>query len=319
MDFEEDVIIGLIQVAVVFLLSPLMVGILKKTEARIESRRGIRVLQPYYDLIKYFRKETLLPENTGKFFFMAPVIIFSSMLTLPWVLPIIGNFPSWYAPIVDFFGGTFLFALASTSSVVATERTGSYYTGIGATRAVSFGAFAEPVLIMVFFGIAILTNSNNPFIVNHSIVNSEWYLSPTHILISAAFFMLLLFETGKLPVESHGSNELGMLDQGKSLEYTGALYALNTWSSYMKAFILMAVFLNVFAFPWGTAVTSSLPNIIYGTVILLAKMIGLILAFVIVEETLAKIRLFKILDYLSIAFLLAIMSVIAFLFGSVIP
>ncbi|GAB6101977.1 respiratory chain complex I subunit 1 family protein [Thermococcus atlanticus] len=319
MNPEDRIIIGLAQVIVVLMLSPLMAGILKKIEARIESRRGISIFQPYYDLAKFFRKETLVPEETGPFFIMAPFIAFAAMLTLPLMLPIVGNFPSWLAPTVDFFGGTFIFGLAAMASVLAAERTGSYYTGIGATRSVSFGAFAEPVLIMVFFGVAILTGTNNPFLMNHKITAGGWYLSPTHILITAAFFMLLLFDTGKLPVESHGSNELGMLDQAKSLEYTGVLYALSTWAGYMKSFILMAVFLNVFAFPWGLAAAASPAAIAYGTATLFLKMLGLILAFVIVEESLAKIRLFRIIDYLSASFLLAIMSVISFLLGGGAP
>ncbi len=319
MNPEGRIVIGLAQAVVVLLLSPLIVGILKKAEARIESRKGISVFQPYYDLAKFFRKETLVPEGASSFFVFAPFIAFGAMLTLPWVLPIIGNFPSWLAPTVDFFGGTFIFGLAAMVSILATERTGSYYTGIGATRAVNFGAFAEPVLIMVFFGVAILTGTNNPFLMNHKITSEGWYLSPTHILIASAFFMLLLFDTGKLPIESHGSNELGMLDQGKGLEYTGPLYALNTWAGYMKSFILMSVFLNVFAVPWGLATSASLYEILKGTFWLFVKMLGLIGAFVVVEETLAKIRLFRIIDYLSASFLLAIMGVISFLLGGVVP
>ncbi|WP_297090040.1 NADH-quinone oxidoreductase subunit H [Thermococcus sp.] len=319
MNPEGRIFIGLVQVIVVLLLSPLMVGILKKAEARIESRKGISIFQPYYDLAKFFRKEVLVPEKASSFFVFAPFIAFGAMLTLPWMLPIIGNFPSWFAPTVDFFGGTFIFGLAAMVSILATERTGSYYTGIGATRAVNFGAFAEPVLIMVFFGVAILTGTNNPFLMNHRITAEGWYLSPTHILITAAFFMLLLFDTGKLPIESHGSNELGMIDQGKGLEYTGPLYALNTWAGYMKSFILMAVFLNVFAVPWGLATNASLYEVLKGTALLFVKMLGLIGAFVVVEETLAKIRLFRIIDYLSASFLLAIMGVISFLLGGVVP
>ncbi|WP_297070220.1 respiratory chain complex I subunit 1 family protein [Thermococcus sp.] len=319
MNPEGRIITGAVQVIVVLMLSPLMVGILKKIEARIESRSGISIFQPYYDLAKFFRKETLIPEGVGPFFIMAPFIAFGAMLTLPWVLPIVGNFPSWFAPTVDFFGGTFIFGLAAMVLILATERTGSYYTGIGATRAVSFGAFAEPVLIMVFFGVAILTGTNNPFLMNHRITAGGWYLSPTHILITAAFFMLLLFDTGKLPIESHGVNELGMLEQGKGLEYTGPLYALNTWAGYMKSFILMAVFLNVFAVPWGLATNASLYEVLKGIFLLFVKMLGLIGAFVVIEETLAKIRLFRIIDYLSTSFLLAIMGVISFLLGGGAP
>ncbi len=313
-----EFMIGLVQMLYVLMLSPLMVGILRKMEARVESRRGMSVFQPYHDLAKFFRKETLIPEKVGPFFVIAPFLAFAAMLTLPWVLPIIGSFPSWFAPTVDFFGGTFIFGLAAIISILATENTGSYYTSIGATRAVNFGAFAEPVLIMVFFGVAILTGTNNPFLMNHTVRNLTTYIFPTHVLITAAFFMLLLFDTGKLPIESHGLNELGMLDQAKGLEYTGPLHALNAWASYMKSFVLMAVFLNVFAWPWGLASTPSAPSVLYGMFTLFLKMVGLTAVFVVVEETLAKIRLFKIIDYLTASFLLAIMGVISYLLSGVV-
>jgi len=224
-----EIVAGLVQVLTVLLLSPLMVGIIKKWEAKFESRKGISIFQPYYDLAKFFKKEIVVPEG----------------------VPIVFGSPSWFAPLVDFLGGAFLFGFAAFFSVIGTEKTGSYYTGIGASRGVTFGAFAEPILITVFFGVALITGTNNPFITNETLrENLPWMLSPTHLLLIAAFFLLLLFDTGKLPIESHGMGELGMIGQGMGLEYSGPLYALKSWGSYMKQFILFSVFINVFAMPW---------------------------------------------------------------------
>ena len=312
-------IVNAVQVIVVLALSPLVAGVLKKLEARVESRKGISVFQPYRDLAKFFRKELVIPKNAGIFFVLAPVIAFSCYLILPMVLPIIYGNPCPYAPMVDFLGGAFIFGLAGFVTTIATANTGSFYTSIGTTRAVTFGSFAEPTLIMVFFGVALITETNNPFITNHVLAkNIHWVLSPTHLLIVAAFFMLLLFDTGKIPVESEGLMEFGMIDEGKAMEYSGPLYALLKWGSYMKSFILMSVFLNVFAFPWGVAMDTSAISIAYGIVTLLLKMLALIVAFVFVEETFAKLRLFKLIDYLTISFLLALLSVASFfIFGGV--
>jgi len=311
-------LVNLIQVAVVVALSPLMVGILKKIEAMVESRKGISVFQPYYDLAKYMRKEVVAP--TGSLIFhLAPVVAFSCYLILPMVLPIVAGYPLPFAPMVDFLGGAFLFTLAAIISVVAATRTGSFYTAIGASRSISFAALAEPTLIMVFFGVALITKTNNPFITNKVLSTQlPWIVSPTHALLIVAFFMLLLFETGKLPIESEGLSEFGMLDEGKLMEYSGIEYALLKWGSYMKSFILMSVFLNVFAVPWGVARSCTAISVATGIATLFIKMIALILVFVVIEEVFAKMRLFKIIDYLTVSFMLALLSVASyFLFGGV--
>ncbi len=314
-----QIIIGAVQMFVVLLLSPLMVGIMKRVEARFESRKGMSIFQPYYDLAKFFRKETLIPEDAGSLFTVAPILAFTAYLILPWVVPIVFGTPSWFAPTVDFLGGAFIFGFASFFSVIGAEKTGSYYTGIGSTRGVNFGAFAEPVLITVFFGVALITGTNNPFVTNEVLRNSpSWMLSTTHILLIAAFFLLLLFDTGKLPIESHGMGELGMIGQGMGLEYTGPLYALKSWGAYMKQFILFSVFINVFAIPWLIPLSLTPWNVIWGTALLFVKMLIVIFAMVVVEMSVAKIRLFKIIDYLTFSYLMALLAVISlFLVGGV--
>ena len=311
-------VVSAIQVGLVALASPLMAGILKKAEAIVESRKGVSIFQPYYDLMKFMRKEIVAP-TPSPIFHLAPIIAFSCYLILPMVLPIVAGYPLPFAPMVDFLGGAFLFTLAAIASVIAVAKTGSFYTAIGVGRAVSFAALAEPTLIMVFFGVALITSTNNPFVTNKVLsTQMEWIVSPTHLLIVAAFLMLLLFETGKIPIESEGLMEFGMIDEGKVMEYSGLQYALLKWGSYMKSFILMAVFLNVFAFPWGVARDYSAISIATGVATLLLKMVVLIFIFVVVEETFAKIRLFKILDYLTISFTLALLAIVSFfLFGGV--
>ena len=315
-----EIIAGIVQVLTVLLLSPLMVGILKKCEASFESRRGISPFQPYHDLGKFFKKEAVVPEGAGSLFIIAPMLSFTAYLILPWVVPIVFGSPSWFAPIVDFLGGAFLFGFAAFFSVIGTEKTGSYYTGIGASRAVTFGAFAEPVLITVFFGVALITGTNNPFLTNETLRNNiSWMLSPTHLLLIAAFFLLLLFDTGKLPIESHGMGELGMIGEGMGLEYSGPLYALKSWGSYMKQFILFSVFINVFAMPWPIPLEVSALTVFYGIALLFVKMLVVIFAMVLVEVSVGKIRLFKIIDYLAFSYLMALLAVISFFLVGGVP
>src|SRR5580704_6684734 len=54
--------------------APGLSGVIARTEARLQGRRGPRVLQPYFDLAKLFHKEALAPEGSSWVFLAAPVV-----------------------------------------------------------------------------------------------------------------------------------------------------------------------------------------------------------------------------------------------------
>ncbi|HTZ61795.1 MAG TPA: NADH-quinone oxidoreductase subunit H [Thermoplasmata archaeon] len=312
MDWATQVV-SVVQAATVLLLAPLLAGIGYRLKAWTESRTGPSIFQPYFDLAKYLRKETLLPDGASRIFFVAPFVAFGAYLLISVVVPIITPYPIPFAPTVDFLGGGLLFGLAGTVTLLAAVDSGSNYAILGASRTVSFAAFAEPTLIIVFFAVAVITGTNNPYVTNNLLASStSAYLSPTHLLVTAAFFLLLLAETGKLPVESTGLMEFGMLEDGRIFEHSGRLLGINRWNGWLKQFLLYSVFVNVFAFPWGLSGDVSAPGTLWNIVLLLAKLLALVGVIVLVEATVAKVRLFKIRDFLALSFSLAVLAVFAF-------
>jgi formate hydrogenlyase subunit 4 len=306
-------LINIVQVGTVLLLSPLISGIINRLKAMVESKHGPSVFQPYYDLAKLLRKEVVVPAGSSVIFVITPFISFSAYLVIALVIPVLTPYPLPYGILLDLLGGALMFGFTGILGIIAAIDAHTNYTALGASRSASFTAFAEPTLIMVFFGVAVITGTNNPYVTNNLLATStSWYLSSTHILVMAAFFMLLLLETGRLPVESSGLMELGMLDDAKVIEYSGKLLALSRWGGYMKQFMLMTVFLNVFALPWWISADITLTGALYSLGTLLLKLLGLIFVIVVIEETLAKLRLFKILEFLAISFSLGLLSVIAF-------
>jgi formate hydrogenlyase subunit 4 len=306
-----------IQVSGVLFLSPLISGILSQLKAKVESRRGPSIFQPYRDLRKFYLKEVTVPQGSSLFFVASPYFVFGVYLLISLVIPVILPFPTAFAPSVDFLGGGLLFALAGMLQVLAAIDAGSNFTILGASRSVSFSALAEPTLITVFFAVAFVSGTDNPYATENVILGSaSTYFSVPHILSSIAFFMLLLFETGKLPLESSGLMELGMIDDARTYEYSGKALLLLKYSSFIKQYLLGSVFLNVFVFPWGlqTGLIGSLLDI----PIMLVKWLVLITVIVYIEETFAKLRLFKVQDYLAISFALAILSLLSFRLGGVV-
>ncbi len=306
-------VVNLLQAATVLLLAPLIAGIAGRWKAWTESRTGPSIFQPYFDLRKYLRKETLLPVGSSRLFVVAPFVAFGAYLTIAIVVPVITPYPIPFASTVDFLGGGLLFGLAGIVTLLVAIDSGSNYAVLGASRTVSFAAFAEPTLIIVFFAVAVITGTNNPYVTNNLLANSmQAYLSPTHLLVTAAFFLLLLVETGKLPVESAGLMEFGMLEDGRIFEHSGRLLGVLRWNGWMKQFLLYSVFLNVFLLPWGMFAAPTLLGAVENIGVLLAKLLLLVAVVVLIEATLAKVRLFKIRDFLALSFSLAILSIFAF-------
>jgi formate hydrogenlyase subunit 4 len=120
--------------------------------------------------------------------------------------------------------------------------------------------------------------------------------------------MLWLFETGKLPAESSGLSEMGMIDDALLYEYSGKLLGILKWGSYVKQYLLGSVLLNVFLFPWllQTGPLGALLDVF----IMFLKWLLLILISVIINTTLAKLRLFKVQDFLAVSFILSVFSLI---------
>jgi formate hydrogenlyase subunit 4 len=306
----------IIQIAGVLFLAPLVFGITNRLKAIVESRRGPSIFQPYYDLAKYLRKELLIPENSTALFYVAPFFVFGTYLLISFVIPVILPFPVYFTPTVDFLGGGLLFTLTSFLLILGALNSGNNISAMGASRSATFSAFAEPTLIMVFFAVALISGTNNPYTTSSLLsVSVVSYLGLYHLLSMAAFFMLLLFETGQLPLESSGIMELGMIDEARIYEYSGPHLFLVKYSSMIKMYLLGSVFLNVFAFPWymQSGIIGSLLDI----PIMLLKWIILITSFVVINETVGKLRLFKIQDYLTVSFALAIFSILTLTLGGI--
>src|SRR5271170_5209228 len=256
-------VIQLLQVLTIAFGAPGVTGVIAKVEARLQGRRGPRVLQPYYDLAKLFRKEALAPEGTSWFFLAAPLIAVAAYLTIPLLIPVLTTYGLPLGYMGDILGGGFLLSLASFVVATAAAETGSPYAQIGSSRAKTFSAITEPVVLFVVFTVALLTGTDLPYALAATVRSSAGQVvRPAHLLASAALFMVILAETGRIPVETHsGTNEFGMIEEARAFEHSGPYFALLNWGSWMKQLILYTILLNVFVAPWGLAATAQAPAV----------------------------------------------------------
>jgi formate hydrogenlyase subunit 4 len=301
----------ILQSLVVLLGAPLFAGVLSRAEAIIESKRGPSVLQPYRDLAKLLGKGSATSDQASWIFVVTPFVTFACYLTVSVIVPVITNTPLPLAFLADLIGGAFVLSLASFMTSLAGLDTGSPSGGLGASRASWIGSMAEPALVLVFFTVGAVSASDNPYLMNHAIAGSPYALVlPTHLLGLLAFFMIVLVDNGRIPIDSHGgTTEISMIEESRVLEYSGRAYALMKWGSWMKLFLLSSIFMNVFVLPWGLGNGADVLSAVIAIAALAGKLALCGLAIVIIDTSFAKLRFFRIAEFLGASFLLALVGV----------
>ena len=307
----RDIILQVLQVLTVICLGPLLQGIIVQFEERVQRGQGPGIFQPYRDLWKLFHKDTVAPETASWLYFVTPVVAFTCMMTVPILIPVLTNYPLPLSDMGDILGGGLILTLGSFMITLAGLDTTSAYGGVGSSRAVMVAILAEPTLILVFVGITLLAKSMLPFVVNHLLVQQPAaYWSPTHLFLVAAFFVLLLVETDRLPIHSNTHIEVYMIEEGRILEYSGPLLALLRWASMMKQFILYTIFCNVLLLPWALSYKGTALGVLGSVIALMLKFTLVGCAVVVVETTQSRLRFYRYQEPLAASFLLAVLAII---------
>jgi formate hydrogenlyase subunit 4 len=309
--------IQVLQVLTIVVFGPLVSGVIAHFEARLQARRGPRILQPYYDMAKLFAKETLVPEGAGWTFYMGPIVAIACYLTVPLLIPVLTTFPLPLGYMGDILGGGFILGLAGFVVATSALATDGPYAQLGSSRAMTFGALIEPSILFVTFTVALITTTDLPYFqAAASRASLDQVLRPAHILAAIAFFLVVLVDTGRIPVETHSSTiEFGMIDEARGLEHSGPLFALLRWGSTMKQLILYVILINVFLVPWGLAGSTQLGAVLLAIPIFLAKAIGVGAIVAVIDNSWSKLRLFKITEFMAAAFLIAILAVLVLYLG----
>ncbi|WP_406813455.1 respiratory chain complex I subunit 1 family protein [Mycobacterium sp. M23085] len=307
----------MLQVLTVVGGAPVITGFIAWFEARLQGRRGPHILQPYFDLAKFFSKETLAPVGAGPFFRLAPVVSLACYLTVPMLIPVLTSYPLPLGYMGDILGGGLILAFASFIVAVAAAETGDAYAQLASSRAKTFAAITEPVMLLVFFTVALITTTDLPYVLGATVRSGpDQIVRPAHLLASAALFMVILYETGRIPVETHtGTTEFGMIEAGRPFEYSGPDLALLHWGSAAKQLVLYVILLNVFVAPWGMASTTRPLDVALAVPALLGKaaLLGCVIA--VLDNSFAKLRLFKITEFVSAALLLSVLAVFTLYLG----
>jgi formate hydrogenlyase subunit 4 len=306
---------ALVQLLFLLMVAPLVSGLIKTLKARLQIRRGPGILQPYRDLYKLFRKGMVLPDTASWIFAATPYVVFTTTAIAGLMIPMV----SAKAPL-GLFGGVlavvYLLGLGRFFLALAGLDTGSSFGGLGSSREMTIAALAEPAMMLAIFTVAIGANSTSLSEIARVATSSTWhFLAPAQMLAFAALFLVLIAETGRIPVDNPATHlELTMIHEAMILEYSGPYLGLIEWGASIKQLLLMTLLINAFL-PFGLHAAWSIGGLLASLAYLLLKLLVLAVAIVLVETTNAKMRFFRVPDLLAMAFTMAALGLVStFLF-----
>jgi formate hydrogenlyase subunit 4 len=306
-----EVVVAIVQLLVVGLGAPLLVGVLRTLKARLVGRQGPRPWQPYADLRKLLGKEVVISTTTSWVFRATPYVLVATVLVAALIVPVfVARPPLAFAGNIILL--VYLFMLATFFLALAGLDAGSAFGGMGASREVAVAALAEPTVIVAVFALALRADTIDLGRVVERFGREPWLAAnPAHLLAFAAFFIVMLAETGRLPVDNPATHlELTMIHEAMVLEYSGRYLALVEWASAIKFFLFMTLLANLFL-PWGLTSSVGPGSILLALVVLGGKLAVLAAVVAVLETSVAKLRLFRVPELLAGSFALAFFSLAA--------
>jgi len=300
---------GVLQAVVIVGGAPLLLGLMRQVRARLEGRAGPGVGQPWRDLRKLVRKQSISPRGTTEVFRVAPVLLVAMTLVVAVVAPLVTT-ASAVPPVADLFVVVALLAHATVVIALAGLDSGTAFGGMGASREVTVLALVEPTALVAIFALSVPTGSTSlPTIVGTALDDPQRLISPASLLAAVALAAVIVAETGRLPVDNPSTHlELTMIHEAMVLEYAGPDLALVELGSAMRLSVYLGLFTSLFV-PWGIATTASPLALALGVVALAVK-VGVVGAgLAALEVFLAKLRLFRVPELLAGSFLLALLAV----------
>ncbi|GAB4187143.1 MAG: NADH-quinone oxidoreductase subunit H [Thalassobaculales bacterium] len=297
-----------LQMALVLALAPLLTGFVRLVKARLLRRRGPPLLQPYRDLARLLRKEVVLADNASFLFAAVPYLVFAATWVAAALVPTFagGLMFSWSADLIAIVAllGTARFFLA-----LAGMDAGTAFGGIGSSREMMIAALAEPAMLLIVFTLALVAGSTQLSTMAAMMSQPEVGLRVSLGMALVALLMVAIAENARIPVDNPATHlELTMVHEAMVLEYSGRHLALIELAAMVKLLVYASLIGCVFL-PWsvaapgaGVAAMAAAAGLYLGKLALCGTLLALF------ETAVAKMRVFRVPDFLGAALMLALLG-----------
>jgi formate hydrogenlyase subunit 4 len=302
-------LLQLLHMALVLLLAPGLTGLVRKLKARMMGRRGPPVVQPYRDLIRLLRKEAVVAESASWLFRVTPYLVFTAIWLGAAIIPSFAT-QLLLGPTADLIALVALLGSARFFTALAGLDVGTSFGGIGSSREVMIASLAEPAMLLVIFTVSLLIGSTSLSVIADYLIAHPVGLRVSLGLGLIALLIVAIAENARVPVDNPATHlELTMVHEAMILEYSGRHLALMEAAAMLKLLLYVSLIACIFL-PFGMARAESAGPLALGLVSYLAKLGagGVLLA--VFETSLAKMRVFRVSEFLAAALLFGLLAMI---------
>jgi len=298
---------GIISLLVILGLAPVFSGLVNKLKAIFTGKIGAPILQPYYDLKRLLKKETINSGSSSFISNISPAINLVVVIIAAAILPI-----GFARPMISFDGDIILFAyllgLARFFQILAAMDIGSSFEGMGAAREAAFSVFAEPIFFFTLGSIAFISGLTSIYDIYHSISLDNVSYIVFIIVCSISVFILAVSECSRMPVDDPNTHlELTMIHEVMILDNSGIDLFLYQYSSYIKLFIY-AMLETSFFYPFVVK------SYTVGIIIFIVVITALSMALAIVETITSRFKMKNIPQYLLFATAIGVLNLLIYTF-----
>lgn len=302
------VVVQILHLALLLAVAPLLTGAVRWMKARLLSRAGASPLQPWRDLLRLFRKQPVVAEGVSPLFLAAPTVHFAAIASAALLVPSFALGMA-SAPAADLLVVAGLLALARAALALAAVDTGTALGGLGASRAVSLGVFAEPALLLVFLSLALLAGTTNLDAV--AALSREGGFG---LRVSVGLAALATLAVAATEAPATGP-ELATIHAAMTLEYGARDLALLEAAESVKLLLWLGLVVAIFA-PFGIAPAGAGPVAWVIGLGCWGLKIGLLaVALAVVGTAVAAPRLARIPEFLGLALLLGLLAAVFLFLG----
>ena len=299
------IVAGALNIGIVLLVAPLCQGVLRKVTARVQSRQGPPLPQPYFDLLKLLGKEDI---ESGQ----SPAMQrFAAYLSLATVLTVACLIPMGFAAPMNRAGDVilliYLLTLCGVCTLLAGLAAGSTYSLVGISREMMSMIALEPLFAIALIVGAVHTGSFRLDTVLHGSVYFAGGVPWSGVIMLGVILLSFQAFVQRVPFDiSEAETELM---EGPLMEYSGPKLALFKYAQMAKLVIYSALFVSLFV-PWGSALIFP-----FGWLLFWAKVLVLVLLVTLVAATHARYRIDQALRFFASLFAVALVALLLASYG----
>ena len=300
-----------IHVVLAVVLTPVLIGVMRTTRARLEGRVGGGIGQPGRDLRKLLSKQPTRAPGSTPVLTLAPILLVTSSLLVCALIPFVSTVALASVP-ADLFVVVSVLLVGTVALALLGLESGTAFGGMGSSRHMVIAALVEPTVLLSIYALSVPAGTSTlAAIVQSRLADPASSLNPVSLLSIVALVVVVIAETGRLPVDNPSTHlELTMIHEAMILESGGRDLGWLELGSWLRLTTLLGLVANL-ALPWGIAQDAAPLSLLVGVAAMTVKLLVLGALLAAAEVFIAKMRLFRVPELLAGSFVLAFLSVSA--------